>query len=51
MAGIWGFPVGRESMLRKLEKSKRMSVATSFAQGLEQTAAAETTEPVRNLVL
>lgn len=38
MAGIWGFPPGRESMLRKLEKSSRMIVATSFAQALEQTA-------------
>jgi predicted PurR-regulated permease PerM len=42
MAGIWGFPAGRESMLRRLEKSSRMIVATSFTQALEQTA----TEPV-----
>ncbi len=38
MAGIWGFPAGRESMLQKLEKSSRMIVATSFSQALEQTA-------------
>jgi predicted PurR-regulated permease PerM len=38
MAGIWGFPPGRESMLSKLEKSSRMMVATSFTQALEQTA-------------
>lgn len=42
MAGIWGFPAGRESMLQRLEKSTRMIVATSFTQALEQTA----TEPV-----
>ncbi|HTB11316.1 MAG TPA: AI-2E family transporter [Bryobacteraceae bacterium] len=39
MAGIWGFPAGRESMLQKLEQSTRMIVATSFTQALEQTAA------------
>jgi hypothetical protein len=38
MVGIWGFPAGRESMLRKLEASPRMLVATSFAQALEQTS-------------
>jgi predicted PurR-regulated permease PerM len=38
MAGIWGFPAGRESMLQRLEKSSRTIVATSFAQALEQTA-------------
>jgi len=38
MAGIWGFPAGRESMLRKLEKTSRLSVATSFTQALEQAA-------------
>jgi len=38
MAGVWGFPVGRESMLRKLEKSGGVLVATTFAQALEQTA-------------
>jgi predicted PurR-regulated permease PerM len=43
IAGIWGFPEGRESMLGKLEKSNRMNVATTLAQGLEQTA----NEPVR----
>jgi predicted PurR-regulated permease PerM len=42
MAGIWGFPAGRESMLQRLEKSSRMIVATTFAQALEQTTA----EPV-----
>ena len=38
LAGIWGFPAGREAMLQKLEKS-RTTVATSFTQALEQTAA------------
>ncbi len=38
MAGIWGFPAGRESMLRRLEQSSRMIVATSFTQAMEQTA-------------
>jgi predicted PurR-regulated permease PerM len=38
MAGIWGFPAGRESMLARLESSTRMTVATSFTQALEQTA-------------
>jgi len=42
MAGIWGFPAGRESMLSRLEKTSRMIVATGFAQALEQI----TTEPV-----
>jgi predicted PurR-regulated permease PerM len=42
MAGIWGFPAGRESMLRRVEKSSRIIVATSFSQALEQT----TNEPV-----
>ena len=37
MAGIWGFPAGRESMLERLEKSSRTIVATSFTQALEQT--------------
>jgi predicted PurR-regulated permease PerM len=37
MAGIWGFPAGRESMLQRLEKSSHTIVATSFAQALEQT--------------
>jgi hypothetical protein len=43
MAGIWGFPEGRESMLQRLEKSSRMIVATSFTQALEQTATAPAT--------
>jgi len=38
MAGIWGFPEGREQVLRRLEKSTNMTVATSLAQALEQTA-------------
>ena len=38
MAGIWGFPEGREKVLRRLEKSTNMTVATSLAQALEQTA-------------
>jgi predicted PurR-regulated permease PerM len=38
LAGIWGFPEGREQMLSKLEKSSRLTVATSLTQGLEQTA-------------
>jgi predicted PurR-regulated permease PerM len=38
MAGIWGFPTGRESMLERLEKSSRAIIATSFAQALEQIA-------------
>jgi predicted PurR-regulated permease PerM len=38
MAGIWGFPAGRESMLERLEKSSRTIVATSFTQALEQTS-------------
>jgi predicted PurR-regulated permease PerM len=42
MAGIWGLPAGRESILRKLEKSSRATVATNFSQALEQTVA----EPV-----
>jgi predicted PurR-regulated permease PerM len=43
IAGIWGFPEGREQMLQRLEKSSRMTVATTLAQALEQTA----NEPVR----
>jgi hypothetical protein len=39
LAGIWGFPAGRESMLQKLEKTSRTMVATSFTQALEQTTA------------
>jgi len=39
MAGIWGFPEGREQLLAKLEKSTRMTVATTLAQALEQTTA------------
>lgn len=42
MAGIWGFPGGREQLLAKVEKSTRMTVATRLAQALEQAAA----EPV-----
>jgi len=42
MAGIWGFPEGREKMLARLEKSTRLTVATNLAQGLEQAAS----EPV-----
>jgi hypothetical protein len=38
MAGIWGFPAGRESMLQRLEQSGRMIVATSFTQAMELTA-------------
>jgi predicted PurR-regulated permease PerM len=38
MAGIWGFPEGREQVLRRLEKSTNMTVATSLAQALEQVA-------------
>jgi hypothetical protein len=38
LAGIWGFPEGREPMLRKLETSSRVTVATTLAQGLEQAA-------------
>ncbi len=38
MAGIWGFPEGREQLLAKVEKSTRMTVATSLAQALEQAA-------------
>jgi predicted PurR-regulated permease PerM len=38
MAGIWGFPAGREQMLARLEKSERVTVATSFSQAIEQTA-------------
>jgi predicted PurR-regulated permease PerM len=38
MAGIWGFPEGREQLLGKLEKSIRMTVATSLTQALEQTS-------------
>ena len=37
LAGIWGFPADRESMLQKLEKSSRTTVATTFTQALEQT--------------
>jgi predicted PurR-regulated permease PerM len=44
MAGIWGFPAGRESMLERLEKSSRMIVATSFTQALEQTRVEATLE-------
>jgi len=38
VAGIWGFPEGREQVLRRLEKSTNMTVVTSLAQALEQTA-------------
>jgi predicted PurR-regulated permease PerM len=38
MAGIWGFPEGREQLLGKLEKSTSMTVATTLTQALEQTA-------------
>lgn len=38
MAGIWGFPEGREKMLGRLEQSSRLTVATNFAQGMEQAA-------------
>jgi predicted PurR-regulated permease PerM len=38
VAGIWGFPEGREQVLRRLEKSTNMTVATSLTQALEQTA-------------
>jgi predicted PurR-regulated permease PerM len=38
MAGIWGFPEGRQQVLRRLEKSTNMTVATSLAQALEQAA-------------
>jgi len=38
MAGIWGFPHGREQVLRRLEKSTNMTVVTSLARALEQTA-------------
>jgi hypothetical protein len=38
MACIWGFPEGREQLLAKLEKSTSMTVATTLAQALEQTA-------------
>jgi predicted PurR-regulated permease PerM len=39
MAGIWGLPEGREQLLRRLEKSGQASVATTFAQALEQMSA------------
>jgi hypothetical protein len=38
LAGIWGFPEGREQMLQRLEKSSRITIATSLTQALEQTA-------------
>ncbi len=38
VAGIWGFPEGREQVLRRLEKSTDMTVATTLAQALEQTS-------------
>jgi predicted PurR-regulated permease PerM len=38
LAGIWGFPEGREPMLTRLEKSTNMAVATTLAQALEQVA-------------
>jgi hypothetical protein len=38
VAGIWGFPEGREQVLRRLEKSTNVTVATSLAQAMEQTA-------------
>jgi predicted PurR-regulated permease PerM len=38
VAGIWGFPEGREQVLRRLEKSTDMTVATTLAQALEQAA-------------
>jgi predicted PurR-regulated permease PerM len=38
IAGIWGFPEGREPLLRRLEKSSNVTVATGLAQGLEQAA-------------
>ena len=40
LAGIWGFPTGREAMLQRLEKSSRTMVATTFTQALEQTSGA-----------
>ncbi len=41
MAGIWGFPEGREKLLGRLEKSTRLTVATTFTQGMEQAAVCE----------
>ena len=38
IAGIWGFPEGREAMLARLEKSTNMTVATTLARALEQAA-------------
>lgn len=38
VAGIWGFPEDRESLLRRLEKSKLTAVATTLTQGLEKMA-------------
>ena len=38
MAGIWGLPEGRESLLNRLEQSNRMTVATNFVQAVEQVA-------------
>lgn len=37
MAGIWGYPDGKESLLRKLESTSRVMVATTLAKGLELT--------------
>jgi predicted PurR-regulated permease PerM len=38
VAGIWGFPEGKESLLDRLEQSNSTTVATTLAQGLEQIA-------------
>lgn len=35
MAGIWGFPEGREKVLRKMETSGHITVATTLAQALD----------------
>jgi hypothetical protein len=37
MAGLWGYPDGKESLLRKLESTSRVMVATTLAKGLELT--------------
>lgn len=36
LVGIWGFPEGREQVLRNLEKSTRTTVATTLSQALDQ---------------
>ncbi len=46
LAGVWGFPEGRDQLLAKLEKSARVTVATSFTRALEELQAHPVELPV-----